>query len=733
MTKLLPLALALVCAAVPSFSLQATGPDTSQAPPSASSASSDLVLIRDRYVLSVLPAQPSAIESVQAESAKYAAALQADGSWSDINYTDASRSVWANADHLDRLLVMAKSARVSRNAGRQDEALESKILLALKWWTDRDYHNTNWWWNEIGVPQMVGEIGVLLGPQLSPEAHAKIVAIMKRSVWRKWTGANLVWGVSIEIVRGCLENDPAAVAEGYDRLYQEIKIVSQPEDGIEQDNSFHQHGTQLYSGGYGLDFANDAGRFISYSWGTRYQVPPDRMAIFSAFLLDGEQWMIRGDVFDYSAVGREITRKEKVAVPHDETGGPIYPANAAAYGLGNTIALLAAAPTPRQKELQAFAARLKADSKVPEVTGNKQFWSSDFMAHRRKGFYTSVKMMSTRMHNGELVNSEGKKSQHLSDGVNFLYLTGNEYKDIFPAWDWTKLPGTTAIQGNLDTGEKDSIGLAGKTRFNGGVSDGTYGMAVMDLARGKLTAKKAWFFFDSSYVALGAGINLTGDSEHDVATDVNQALLVGDVVTSQSRQPVPVGTQTYSSPDLFWVYHNHVGYLFASDTKVNLSVGPQSGSWADIGAGPATPVTVPVFNLWIDHGRAPQDGTYQYTVFPNVTADETARRANSAAFNLSDISVLSNTENVQAVYDKGLKLIEVAFRQMGELKTPLGQIEVDNSCLLLVRQTAAGWSITASNPQNEPMTLNVAVKGSQVTIQLPGGNLAGSSVTAEVK
>jgi len=36
----------------------------------------------------------------------------------------------------------------------------------------------------------------------------------------------------------------------------------------------------------------------------------------------------------------------------------------------------------------------------------------------------------------EIVNSEGRKSHHLSDGANFLYLTGNEYKDIFPVWDW---------------------------------------------------------------------------------------------------------------------------------------------------------------------------------------------------------------------------------------------------------------------------------------------------------
>jgi chondroitin AC lyase len=189
----------------------------------------------------------------------------------------------------------------------------------------------------------------------------------------------------------------------------------------------------------------------------------------------------------------------------------------------------------------AFSARLQRRENAAPFTGNKQFWCSDFMAHRRKGFYTSVKMLSDRMLNGEEVNHEGKKSQHLSDGVNLLYLTGDEYKDIFPVWDWTKLPGITAIQGTLEIGGKNPIHARGATAFAGGVSDGEYGMAAMDLARGNLTAKKAWFFFDDGYLCLGADIHLAGDVKHSVATDVNQTLLGGNVLTSQSQHQLAWG------------------------------------------------------------------------------------------------------------------------------------------------------------------------------------------------
>ncbi|HEV2487968.1 MAG TPA: polysaccharide lyase family 8 super-sandwich domain-containing protein [Terracidiphilus sp.] len=727
MTKLLSLVLALLCAPVILSASQPANPTTGQEATAAASQGTDLAVVRDRFVHAVLPVGDSAIEQVNAASRKYAAALQTDGSWSDINYTDAARSVWVNADHLNRMLVMAKSARLARNGGHPDEALEGKILLALKWWTDHDYRNPNWWWNEIGVPELAGEIGSLLGPQLPDDARAKIVAIMKRSDWHKWTGANLTWGVGIEIVRGCLENDPASVAEGFERMYQEIKIMPQPEEGIEQDYSFHQHRVQLYNGGYGLDFANDVGRFVSFSWGTRFQIPADRMALFSAYLLDGEQWMIRGNVFDYSAVGREITRPGKVVVPADKTAGPVTPVGPA-YSLGNVMSLLAAEPTPRQKELQSFAARLLGKPGAAEFVGNKMFWCSDFMTHRRAGYYTSVRMMSTRMLNSELVNSEGRKSVHLSDGTNYLYLTGDEYKDIFGVWDWTKIPGTTAIQGTLDTGEKNAINLRGTTTFDGGVSDGAYGMAAMDLARGKLVAKKTWFFFDSSYVALGAGITLADDKEHAVATDVNQPLLVGDVMTSEGKGLDSTGVQTFDDALRVWIYHNHVGYIFAPHTKINLSAGPQTGAWSEIGTGSSTPVTVPVFNLWIDHGVAPQAGSYEYTVVPGATSAEVAKQAAH-----SDVEVLANTASTQAVYNSALKLAEIAFREAGSLVTPLGKVEADHFCLLLVKQVGNGWKVTASNPENQPLTLHVTVKGKQVAIELPSGNFAGSSVSVEVR
>jgi chondroitin AC lyase len=753
MTRFLPFCLVLFLSASLSTAMPKRSPEPQAGATRAADAS--LATLRERYVRSVLPADDAAIAQVEEAAAKYAAVLRDDGSWADIKYDDVTpRLVWASAVHLNRLLVMAKAARIARDNGQADEVLEAKVLLALKWWTAHDYRNPTWWWNLIGVPELMGEIGSVMDAQLPDDQRAKIIAILKRSDWRQpftvaslpgtpsfalaptpgtvqvrrvpWMGANLIWGVGIEIVRGCLENDPAPVEDGYKRMYEEIRIASQPEEGIEQDDSFHEHGVQLYNGGYGLDFANFMGRFVSYSWGTPFQIPADRMALFSAFLLDGQQWMIRGNTFDYSAVGREITRRDEVVVPSDQTAGPVTPMGPA-YSLGNVISMLASEPTPRQRELEAFADRLNGKVGAAELKGNKQFWCSDFMVHRRAGYYTSVRMLSNRMLNSELINSEGKKSVHMSDGANFLYILGDEYRNIFPVWDWTKVPGTTAIQSTLETGEQNAIGVRGTTAFDGGVSDGEYGLAAMDLARGNLVAKKAWFFFDSTYVALGTGITLSGDTKNGVVTDVNQPLLRGDVLSSESVGPVR-GNRTYNPVKSAWFYHDHVGYIFAPRTQVKLSAGPQSGAWSEIGNGSSMPVTEQVFDLWIDHGNGPQNASYEYIVAPNATVAEVAKLAAHP-----DVEVLSNSAENQAVYNRPLKLAEIAFRNAGALGTPLGKIEADHSCLLLVRRVAGGWKLTASNPENQPTTLHITVHGKQATIKLPGGNYAGSSESVELK
>ena len=250
-------------------------------------------------------------------------------------------------------------------------------------------------------------------------------------------------------------------------------------------------------------------------------------------------------------------------------------------------------------------------------------------------------------------------------------------------------------------------------------------MAAMNLARGNLLAKKAWFFFDDIYLCLGAGITLSNDNGQGVATGLNQSLLKGDVFTNQSKHPVPYGMHSYHPGEIAWIYHDHVGYIVGPNTRVSLKIGPQSGSWSEIGTGSSEPITVPVFNVWLDHGYSPRADTYQYIVAPGATMRQMKARAAKPA-----IHVLSNDESIQAAWNSHLKFVMAAFRKPASLVTPIGRITVDHLCLLLIRKVAEGWKITASNPENKSLVLNVEIETRRAAIDLPGGNFAGSSVSS---
>ena len=194
--------------------------------------------------------------------------------------------------------------------------------------------------------------------------------------------------------------------------------------------------------------------------------------ILSGYLLDGQQWLVRGPTFDPSACGREIVRR------HACSSG----------GLAGAARHLAMLDLPRREELERFAARL--DGRGEPLEGHKHFWRSDLTVHHRPDLYVSVRVTSPRLVQSELVNSENLLGRHLADGVAYLMRRGDEYRNIFGVWDWKRLPGITV---ELD-GQPPTLrnGQRGENAFAGGVSDGRIGVTAMDFRRGSLQARKAW-------------------------------------------------------------------------------------------------------------------------------------------------------------------------------------------------------------------------------------------------
>lgn len=132
------------------------------------------------------------------------------------------------------------------------------------------------------------------------------------------------------------------------------------------------------------------------------------------------------------------------------------------------------------------------------------------MTHHRPGWYMSARMYSTRTMNTDNLAGcgEGLLSHYLAEGATCIMRHGDEYLNLFPVWDWQRVPGTTvelAPHSSADPQRK------GASAFAGGASDGTVGVAAFQLQRDSLRARKAWFFFSDLAVCLGADIRCATD------------------------------------------------------------------------------------------------------------------------------------------------------------------------------------------------------------------------------
>ncbi len=696
---------------------------TVSAPALAAGADQHIQTVRERLIAGLVPTNTKSAEAeaLLTRARAWAAALRPDGTWPDIDYGNNQAAAWPAPGHLVRLGRMAAAFRMAGQPLFESKELKDKIQKSLDHWLAKDYRNPNWYPNEIAVPRYLGELYLLMQKDLALAQLAAGLKIMERSGLRM-TGANLVELARNVILRGCIEDSPELVAAAFARVAREIRVTSG--EGIQPDGSFHQHGACLYVGGYGAVYAENCARLAHLAHGTRFTFSEDKIRILSEFILDGMQWMIYRGEFDFGAFGRSISRPDAA---HNWVSAFVLPAS------GHMSQI----PSERQAEFKVLAERLAGAAPAGgEPVGNRFFWRSAFVVHRRPGYYLSARMLRSGLANTDTPsNSEGIRSHHLSDGATCLFVRGGEYDRIYPVWDWERIPGTTVERGNPPL-TAATVRTEGLPSFVGAVSDGTYGVAAMDLVRGPvqsgrmnpgrvtLTARKAWFFFDEEVVCLGAGI--TGRTDEPVLTSVNQCLLRGAVATSVGA--ADKGARELVAPA--WVHHDGVGYVFPQKGLIQLRAEPQSGSWRSIRTvGSAEKVELDVFSAWLDHGAKPQNAEYAYLLVPGIEADKMPAYAKD-----SGVEILSNTAALQAVRHKGLKLVGAAFHEPGRLDAAGGPaIAADQSCIVLVRDLAAGkLSATLSKPDvrdSRPKPVTLTVGGQRIVLSFPSADDAIRGVT----
>jgi chondroitin AC lyase len=695
-------------------------------PPAA--RASDLTTVSQRVTAQLLSSIPST-STVEG----YMSSLQSNGSWSDIDYSNTAITDWTPLTHLQRLEAMAQDYSSSSSSLYHNATLEADISNAYNYWITANPMSDNWYDNDIAAPQSLGDTMILINSILSPTQISEGQSILGRaaSVINQYTGQNTVDLAIAGIDSAIVSGSTSAMATAFSEIGGTIEII--PANGIQADDSYQFHGPQLYMGGYGTSYINDTLNWASIAAGTQFAITSSQEQLLVNYLVNGQQWFIRGQTEDLAANGRQVTYTSYVGA-----GDGFVGAIDDALSLG----------TYDTTQLEEFLARQEAtissgqaSSTVDPLSGNRDFWDTEIMVDQQPGYYASVKVTSDRTSDPETGNDQGLENLYLGDGVNQIMVTGNEYLGIQPDWNWRRLPGTTVEQDTRSLTPTGTFGsVYGTTPYAGGVSDGTYGAEAFEYNRYDVAADKSWFFFDSEEFALGAAIK-SSSTQYEVDTTLNQCLLTSTVyyeTTSGTVQTLTSGTVTPSN--LKWVWQGSVGYYFPNPvSNATIMAVAQSGSWYQLNtAESSATVTQNVFTLYIDQGKAVSNGTYAYIAVPGVTEAQMTSYSDP-------IQILTNTSTVQAVRNSTLDVTQAAFYSAGSFTMMPGQTISSSAPSTVMFRRQPNWmELSASSPEAQAIPLSVQLSGVTLStsgttwfdamgtgtagFNLPGGNYAASTV-----
>lgn len=643
--------------------------------------------------------------------------LKGDGTWSDLNYAGTPGGEWDPWDHVRRLRLMAQAYQTPGHPLHRDATLrqqiESSIAAVDTFYGIARLPLGNWWFWTIGIPLDLGPTLVLMRNDISPSVLDRATDTLafrigpdpeSSPVGPTLVGQNLVWGALNHLALAILRDDAAMMFRVRDAIASVATYVPAGRDGIKRDHSFHQHGPQLYTGGYGASFANDVSRYFLFVSSTEFELPAAAAEVFSAYMLEGIAWSLYGNYFDVSVISREIAK------PTTSGYNGIAALLQAAHALmprKNAITAAAANMLVSWQwtlpvELAALADRITATPAAP--IGFRHSFDSDYSVARRSGYFASVKMLSSRTRSGEKTNSENLLGSRQSDGRFYLTLSGREHfePNVWPAFDWSRFPGTTVEQ---TPGAASAAYGFGTRSFVGGVSDGRTGVAAMDFAaiNSTLTARKAYFFLDDAIVFVANGINAT--STYPVETIVQQWPLsrATEAVIADGTWMLAANGEATIRPR--WVHSDRIGYLFAEATTLRMKREERSGSWSQLNASASSQqiASVPFLTLWFDHGIAPRDAAAEYAVVPNVSAAQMEAWAAAAPY-----VTLSNDSTVSAVKDQRSGVTSFVFWSAATLDG----VGVDRPSL--VHRTVAGrrMSLSVVDPTNATTALRLTLRGS---------------------
>ncbi|KHJ38721.1 chondroitinase-AC [Pedobacter glucosidilyticus] len=634
--------------------------------------------------------------------------LNSDGSWSDINYKDDKLSGWAPKIHTDRILALTLLYSNPESEYYQNAEIKAVLHKAMDFWFKAKLVCRNWWYNEIGIPKTLGPAFIFLKYELSPEEMQQAIVVLNKSGFKQ-TGQNKVWQAGNVLFKSILLEDEQLAKRARDTIFSELRITT--DEGIQPDFSFHQHGPQQQFGNYGLSFVTSMSFWARVLSGTTLKLPEERLNVIRNLILEGFSWVNWKGTMDINALGRQFFK-----------GAQKSKSLALAYAVIDMIFI-------DEKFADSYKAYISSNyalNKKPITLGTKHFWRSDMTIHRSPKWSSSVKMSSDRVQATEALNRENLKGYHVGDGTMFLYLDGKEYFDIFPLWNWKKLPGVTNYQKPGPLPILTISGYHNKGDFTGGITSGNNGMTAFKLNRDSLTANKAWFYYNDKLICLGAAID--AQLPDSVFTTINQTYTNGDVLAFNKQINTIKKGETQTSSSFKWIYHNQIGYYPLASSVIKINNQPQIGSWGEIAFvyDKEKPLKKDILTLEIQHGKQPKNGNYAYAVLPGLTAKE------MESFK-PDFDVLQNNKAVQAIINKDKSVAMFAVYQPTSVKiSGFKTLNFKQAALYILEKSKNGWMLYVADPTQKLKNVNLSWGTTNYNVDLPQGDEKGKTISLKL-
>ena len=697
------------------------------------------------------------------------------------NNTDGSANLTATTSRIKDMVL----AYVSEGCKYyHDEELKKAIDLSIDYLFNGfpnvlNFHDrvfANWWDWAIGVPKDLSAVEVLMHDELDEDTLARLhnmIMLLSPDVDYYWgrnstgrgtrypaTGANGSEMAMITLLNGMAVGDTVSMFKATDTMVNELKYVTSGE-GFYPDGSFKQHGNFAYNGTYGVEKLRAVTEISVLTSNTPWACADANPDIIYEWILNAYRPLYAdGGIFDM-VQGRSVSRYNRSNIT---TGR---------YAMDAIIRLVDGAPEEYRDELLSFAKtqavlgvaydptsyyngmksisslvkvkNIVADESIPLDTElyTKVYGYMDKAVVKGDGFSLGVSMFSSRNGATECGNGENLKGWYQSDGLLELY-NGDQAQHDKGYWatvDPLRLAGITTnhvtkeLAGfSIKTNDRDWVG--GSTA---GVEN--YASIGQDFKSNysDLEGKKSWFAFGDQVVALGAGIKSTeGDTvetivENRKTDNANQLLVNGKETLAQNGE-------TTVSADWAWISANQqgsaIGYYFPETTQIEAKRETRTGKWSDVNSSnfPGKPdvnaeansVTNDYVSLAVDHGQNPTAGSYGYVLLPGKTAQEMQSYAKN-----NSISILSNTEAVQAAMDaelgvSGYNFWQAGQVQLGEQASAFTGIQASQPASVTVAEEGGVLTVGISDPTQKNASTVIRLEGEGLSV----GQL-GEGVTAQ--